>query len=205
MGGWAEKLFYTLSAVVLGSAFFVLQPNPHPEVALFQNQVKNEFVFATTQVIGDQPIFGSVEIVISAVHEFYFRSAEVMITLLTPPPSTEDTMWIAGEVYDKFAMAFTTGILKPQVLGVENKETVYVPENFMIEEPIINIIPPQALFVHEQQPVVLSASTETTHAVNDDGYPWVNLRDNSTGQVYCVAIFNSEVNRYLGPCKNDYH
>jgi len=46
--------------------------------------------------------------------------------------------------------------------------------------------------------------SEKEQPVNNQAQPWVTMQDNMTGQLYCLAIYDGEVNKYLGPCKYDY-
>ena len=204
----SEKSFYFLSSLALMAALFVLQPNGNNQVADFQSQIGKEFQIASIQVFGDQPVLTDVRTIISGVNDFYQQSADAMLALLTPTAQEGDLNQIVAQTYHNFRLAFEIKAT-PQVAGTftvrQNQEPVTteepetVPDNFMQEPPINNLIPdgivPNVSFNSENYsgslPQVSTAS-------------WTNMRDSVTGQVYCVAIFNAEVNRYLGPCKNDY-
>jgi hypothetical protein len=202
MYGLAEKLFYTLSAVVLGSAFFVVSPTHNSDTAFFQTQVRGEFAKASVQLLGDEPMFTEVPLVISAVNDFYAKSADAMIALLTPAPSEQDAAAIAISTYNNLRVALRpVAPIEPQVSAAVQETQITIPQNFMQEDPVLNIIPPSITF---EDPMTTTTVASDSPAVNDSGFPWVNLRDINTGQIYCVAIYNTEVNRYLGPCKNDY-
>ncbi|MBX4204882.1 MAG: hypothetical protein KW788_01680 [Candidatus Doudnabacteria bacterium] len=205
---FAEKLFYTLSAVVLGSAFFVIQPTQRAEVAAFQHEVRQQFAVASHQVFGDEPLMvDSTKLVVSSVYEFYMRSADAFIALTTPSASQNDLNIIIADVYNKITTSLDNRERQaaPQVLGIETVETQTIEvqplilPNFMQEEPVMDIVP-------SHREVTAHPIIQASHpAVNDHGMPWVDLRDNQTGQIYCVAIYNAEVNRYLGPCIDEYH
>ncbi|HEV8601698.1 MAG TPA: hypothetical protein VGQ87_03855 [Patescibacteria group bacterium] len=45
---------------------------------------------------------------------------------------------------------------------------------------------------------------EKEQPVNSQAQPWVTVQDNMTGQLFCLAIYDGEVNKYSGPCRYDY-
>ena len=76
----------------------------------------------------------------------------------------------------------------------------------MSEEPLYNIVPYRTIV--KTIGTVAGASIDLramTDPVNSQNQPWVTMRDALTGQYYCLAVYNGEVNKYLGPCKFDYH
>ncbi|HEX5430230.1 MAG TPA: hypothetical protein VFX17_04105 [Patescibacteria group bacterium] len=211
MRHWTEQLFYSLSAVLLLAAAFVLQPARNSDVAQFQQSVKHQFQVATLEVIGDRPWFGEVNLIVSSVNEFYQESADAVIVALTPAPTESGVAYIGNSMIHEFAQLLTPAKINQPAVAVV--PTFQIPANFMQEPPIDNIIPagdhknPVADANGAQASIsaVQSIASANT-AINDGlGSPWVNLRDSDTGQVYCVAIFNAEVNRYIGPCKDEYH
>lgn len=218
-----ERIFYFLSAVVLTSAGFVLTPSTNQNVVDFQKLVKEEFVTATIQVFGDQPVFDESIFVIETITEFYHRSADEMIILLTPTHGEDEAMnKVAINVYSGLKVALnpktyaspsqigslsgTFGYSKPEVLGSETTSPLsfdlVISGNFMEEAAIYNIVPEDWVASSSQTQAVDLAQDQSTEAVVSA--TWVSMKDGVTGQVYCVGIFNSEVNRYLGSCKNDY-
>lgn len=198
---WADQIFYGLAAVVLGAALFVMSPAQTQDLVAFQSAIKTQVATATVQVFGDQPVFSDVEFVVSSINDFYTQSADAMIALLTPTTSDNDLNYVVAQVYSQFAGMFTTHLDQPRVAGVSTEIVEKTPANYMQEPALENILPVYALPTMPPTPPVLEKSVT---AVNDNGQTWVDLRDASTGQVYCVAIFNAEVNRYIGPCKLDY-
>jgi hypothetical protein len=212
MRAWTEQLFYGLSAVVLGAALFVLQPANNSDLAKFQANIKDQVSVATVQVFGDQPVFSGVDLIVGSINEFYNQSADAFLALLAPTPGEEDMSRVAQNVYAQIVVMFDqNSIQQPQVAGVQIEAPPAVPDNFMQEEPLYNIVPelpsapPSPYFETPFRKKITQSAASFTPAVNDGGGAWVNLRDEVTGQIYCVAIYNSEINRYLGPCKNDYH
>jgi hypothetical protein len=209
MYGLAEKIYYGLLALVLASVLFVVQQSDNKDVSLFQSQVKNEFKIAAVQVLGDQSVFESFQIVISGVNQFYEDAATEMIAMLQPAPSEQDMNTMLSEVYKKLIVAFNPKTyhdqlaqVQPKVLGAETREqspVVAAPEIHASHEMVGPIPPPIPLDFKK------ITTTASVPAIETDDRVWVDLNDGVTGQTYCVAIFNAEVNRYLGSCKHDYY
>ena len=200
----AEKTFYSLSALGLGAALFVMQPTYNQNVDQFQSSVKTQFSFAAQEVFGDQPMFASVGTVIASVNEFYNQASDAMIALLSPNETDNGLNYVASATVTSFKTALMTS--KPQVAGVstQNADSIEAqPANFMSEAPIENIVPEN--YVLPTNPPPLSDVNISVDAQPAQTATWSNMTDNITGQVYCVGIFNAEVNRYVGPCKNDFH
>jgi hypothetical protein len=216
---WQEKLFYGLTAVVLGGALFAMGNSSNPEVASFQHNVQHQFTFAAAQVFGDQPVLDNVDLVIASIDQFYARATNVTLALLTPPASEDALNYVAATVYTDFALA--THIQKPQVAAIPLPEIlgahtevaaaeIIIPPNFMQEQPIYNIIPGHTIAaplptLRHLDNLISGEMLYSLPAVNDSTGPWSNMRDSNTGQVYCIAIFNGTPNQYIGPCKHDFH
>ncbi len=212
-----ERIFYSLSTLVLGAALFVLSPQQSQIVSDFQNQAKQQFAIAAVQVFGDQPVLDTPIAVIQSINEFYDQSATAMLSLLEPSQGQDEQMvYVATAVYNDFRLALNPNRnmavtqSRPEVLGTETKQSdaeIVIPKDFMQGEPLHNIVPdgykpPVSVAPDESQ--IIAAVQTTEYAQSPADSTWVSMKDGTTGQVYCVAIFNSEVNRYLGPCKNDY-
>jgi len=198
---FAEKLFYGFSAVLLGAGIFVIQPAHNQDVSNFQSNIKNQFALAAGEVLDYHPMLDSVEFIVSGVNQFYQEAAISMTAILTPSGSMNGLNFVATSTYQRFASLFNQNL--PKVAGIsiiarQKEETLVIPPNFMQEDPVYNIVPQQSLnFAPANQAAIIPPAIPKE--------TWMNITDTNTGQVYCVAIFNSEVNRYLGPCKNDYH
>lgn len=193
-------------------ALFVLQANRKPEVSLFQNQIKQQVTVALIQIVGDGPLFDQAELVFKGVSNFYEQSANSLIALLSQPQTDADLVGMISRSWQ---------ILTD--LGKSNSQKALAKidlHKFMQEEPLYNIVPEKQLsdnpngttassngagskqLTNNQVGKFLGATTE--EPVNSQT-PWVTIRDNLTGQLYCLAIYNGEVNKYLGICKRDYH
>ena len=212
----SEKIFYSLAATLLGAAFFVVQPAHNTDVMAFQNSIEHQFQVAIIQLWGDRPVNADAMVAINGINEFYQRSSDAAIALLAPAKSEQPMFAVLGVTYSDFKLALG----KPQASSVVSSAQIsqnnvqdndfVVPVNFMQEPPVANIVPAslqkrQEALAKKQETIASANIASNAPAVNDLGNSWVNLRDNDTGQVYCVAIYNAEVNRYLGPCKDDYH
>lgn len=179
----AEKLYYTLAGFLLLTALFVLHPSQRPEFATLQNQMISQFLVAGQQTLGDQPYFEDLALIFDAVHEFYDQAGIASIALFEHGAADRDLAVIFRQTYRTLAGSFSKS----------SNPTV----TFMSEPPIYNIIPASTLSG------IVSGAIEP--AVNDQT-PWVTIKDNFTGQLYCLAMYNGNVNKYLGPCKKDeYH
>jgi hypothetical protein len=151
----------------LGSAFFVVQPASSADVSGFQFHVREEFATASIQIFGDQPMFEEVPLVVSAINNFYQKSADAMIAILTPPASEDDLVKVAQATYHNLEVALKpVRVAEPQVLGAETK--IEIPQNFMQEAPLPNIIP--------QQKLRASFPEENLPAVRNRVLPWVTLQ-----------------------------
>jgi hypothetical protein len=140
-------------------------------------------------------------------HFLSFRLPTILILLFSRLKFAEsspkqDAAAIAISTYNNLRVALRpVAPIEPQVSAAVQETQITIPQNFMQEDPVLNIIPPSITF---EDPMTTTTVASDSPAVNDSGFPWLNLRDINTGQIYCVAIYNTEVNRYLGPCKNDY-
>lgn len=211
----AETIFYSLSALALGAALFVLQPTHNTDLSRFQFDAKHEFATAALQVFGDDPGaygYNQASFIVSSINQFYAEAANATIELIQPLPGQyDDLTYIARNMKNEFVSLYgQIRGMTPQVAGVStSSEQLFVPPaDFMSQPPLANIVPDTFSSAPKPAPIVESAQITLPQASTPVPKPqdiWVNLQDGATGQVYCVAIFNAEVNRYLGPCRNDYH
>ena len=203
----ASTVFYILSGFVLFAGLFELQPSRIPEVAEMQAQTKQQFSIAWQQTIGDQPYFLDLGEVLDGVFAFYNQSAGQMFALLSPRESDQDMVRVFAQTYGIFAQSLHLKGSKTVASTVSafSDDKFVPPADFMAEEPLHNIVPEDMNHVSRiiYQGVVSGTETDLTpgNAINS----WITVQDNYTGQPYCLAIYNGEVNKYLGPCKNDYH
>jgi hypothetical protein len=211
-----EKLFYTLSAIALGSALFVVTPVHNPEISDFQSQVRMQFAIAARQEFGDHPvadIYDNFQLVATSVVQFYQLSADSLIAVSQPAVQKIASTQIMQKLASHYNttptsvdVAYLVSTVRPQILGASitapqflSDESAF-PRDFMKESPLENIVPTQTL-----QPVSSSVSFTFTSSEGAGSQVWQNVTDGTTGQTYCVSVFNAYVNQYLGPCKNDYH
>ncbi|OGE88064.1 MAG: hypothetical protein A3J07_01700 [Candidatus Doudnabacteria bacterium RIFCSPLOWO2_02_FULL_49_13] len=186
----AEKLFYGLAGFILLTALFVLQPTNRTELAALQDEMTGRLSVAWQQTMGDGPYFDNLILVFDSINEFYGQAGNASLALLEHGVGDRDLAVIGRNFYHELAFSLSHLADSGQILAA-------IPSGieFMSEPPIYNIVP-----VAANSGAVAGALVEP---VNGD-LPWVTMRDNLTGQLYCIAIYNSEVNKYLGPCKYDY-
>jgi hypothetical protein len=195
----ALSIYYGLAIFVVGAVVFVMHPSNVPEMTNWQNGIKHEFATAFKQTMGDQPWFSDFELVYDSVNNFYTQSSDATIALLAQPDTDSDIAYIFKEVYLSFAHA-----IKPpaNTLAYKDLPLPPMPPNFMTEEPLYNIVPYRTVVKTIDDGQV--AGTSTDNSPVNTKQPWVTIQDNLTGQLYCLAVYNGTVNKYLGPCKYDY-
>ena len=216
MYGKTASIYYSLASFLLLTGLFVLTPNTSPEVTTLQSEIKHEISVAWEQTIGDEPFLTDLVTVLEGVEAFYTQSADAMIALLEDRTGSDrDLAWIFNQTYNSIAASFkpkATELAVNQVGGtqIEAEEELDMP-NFMAEAPILNIVP-EGFKLETSSPVVagVSNSTPETFVYPDTTpvnltQPWVTIKDNTTGQLYCLAVYNGEVNKYLGECKYEYY
>jgi|GEM_PF-2950914 hypothetical protein len=207
----AQAIYYTLAMFLAGTALFVMQPTHISEVTALQDNIKQQFSIAWQQTVGDGPWFDDVALVYDSIDNFYNQTSTTMIGMLQDRGTDADIVHIYAQVYRDFAAMFGQHS-SPAVAGAAvdayiSKPLPPMPADFMSEEPLYNLIPEK---VNSKQETVSSGTVSGTSVsisqpVNSMDQPWVTLQDAATGQEYCVAVYNSAVNKYLGACKNDYH
>jgi len=190
----ATSLFYALSGFVLFTALFVMKPSGAPEVAALQNEMKIEFAQAFRQTVGDQPYFSETRLVFEGVSEFYNEAAGASIALFEDRETDAELAYIFTATYHNLLST-----LSSYLSGAPNSGLVQVVPAEPVPQVDLAVIEPAGDYSGAVSGAVLD-----TLPVNLEK-PWVTIQDNSTGQLYCLAIYNGEVNKYLGPCKNDYH
>lgn len=189
-----ETIFWGLGIFLLSAGLFLLQPSKIPETTALQDQVQHQFIMAWQQTIGDQPYFDDLSIIYDGVSSFYNQAAIYAVSLIRQPESDAALAYVFKTTYQNFAVAFDKIKIGHKLADVQLPA---VPANkFMTEQAIMNIVPGGQ---------VAGASVQSGNPVNSVAQPWVTIQDNFTGQLYCLAVYNGDVNKYLGPCKYDYH
>lgn len=183
------------------TAFFVISPSKDPEVASLQNDIKHQFGIAWQQTLGDAAYFDTLGQIYEGVTAFYDQSSQAYISLISQPDSDQALYYVFHSTYEEFARIFSK---EPKALATENIDlNLSLPGKFMTEQALNNIVPETIEPVKVSAGLVAGAGVESAEPVNQTN-SWVTLRDNFTGQLYCLAIYNGEINKYLGACKNDY-
>ena len=197
----AAVIFFVLSVFLLATVFFVLQPTNIPELKTWQTGIKQQFSVAWQQTIGDQPYLDNLALIYRGVSDFYGQSSEQTISLFSQPETDRDLVFVYSQVYQKFAGVFASKPITVHNVGVPSE--VAIPDNFMTEEPLNNIIPDSQVTRIVNHESIAGAVTEQAQPVNSYSQPWVTIQDAVTGQVYCLSVYNGDVNKYLGECKKD--
>ncbi|MBX4191843.1 MAG: hypothetical protein KW804_03525 [Candidatus Doudnabacteria bacterium] len=201
----ALSIYYGLSIFVLGAGFLVLHPSSTPEMTIWQNDIKHQVVTAWKQTIGDQPWFEEVGLIYDGVNNFYTLASDETIAVLDQEELNSDVVMVFEKVYTTFANSFRgKNNTDSTAIAYKDLPLPAMPDNFMTEEPIYNIVPYRTVVKTVETGAVAGAEVDLTSPVNI-GRAWVTIQDNYTGQLYCLAIYNNEINKYLGPCKNEYY
>jgi hypothetical protein len=193
MSSRANTIFYTLSAFVLLTAVFVMTPSRVPEVSLLQTEIKTQFITAFQQTMGDQPYFDDVILVFDGVSAFYEEAATSAIALFEDREADAELAYIFQTTYKTLVATLGSYVSEEASANVAVSE----PETPVTESGLyINPVP-------LRYEAAVSGSFVDNSPVNLEK-PWVTIQDNYTSQLYCLAIYNGEVNKYLGPCQDDY-
>ncbi len=222
-----EQTYYTLSAVALFGVMFVFSPSTSVEVKDFQTQIIAQVRVAFNQTISDVDLVEPLDLVWSGIDSFYLAGSQQALAII-PAVEIPDSVHLAfQQVSDKSIKFLASNFEKvlpqpipaveyPQELAqapvynivppfTDSRQEAY--NGYVREEISTNVVPSQELATEDT--VSSSASvlgiTTDEQPLNSISTPWVTLEDNITGQKYCVAIYNSEVNKYLGECKHDYY
>lgn len=193
----ATAIFYGLSISVLMTALFVMQPSKVPGVAAMQTGIEQQFSIAWQQIIGDGPYFDELAFVFDSITAFYDQATNETVVMLSAPDTDEAIYYVFHTTYENIAQIFHP----KQAYSAQNVDlTDY--DNFMSEQAINNIVPDT---IKTLTGTVAGEETfRYAEPVNNEN-SWVTIQDNFTGQIYCLAIYNGEVNKYLGHCKSEYH
>jgi len=227
-----EQTFYILSAMALMGIMFVFAPSTSKEVADFQQQILGQTEIAFKQVLGDTNLLEPLELVWSGIDDFYLAASEETLAMI-PVVEVPDSVHLAFQKATTASVAFIAkgleNVLPPQPVErnlsqaedpiynivppfIDNDQDVYALREVPPLPISTMVVPSQEMAaVEDVITTVVGSGTvageyiELEQPVNDAARPWVTLQDNMTGQTYCVAIYNNEVNKYLGECKRDYY
>lgn len=171
-----------------------MKPSGILEVSALQAEMQSQFSVAFQQTLGDQPYFSEALAVIEGVNEFYNQAADSSIALFEDKQADAELAYIFGATYHKL-VSVVSGYVKSAnsaTLAQEEPLPITPPADLAVTEPAEDYYGAVSGALLDVSPVNLEK-------------PWVTIQDNSTGQLYCLAIYDGEVNKYLGPCKDDYH
>ncbi len=224
-----EQTYYALSATALFGMMFVISPTSSADVEKFQQGIVEQFQVAFEQVVGDVDLVEPLDLVWSGMESFYDQGSTQVLAMIPVVEVPEEVPVALANAKTATISFFAKGLenVLPQPRAesptVALGEPVYnivppfnVPDLaaynvIRVEELAIvktEIDPGQSetttfVSVSDSPPAVAGVSIAAEEPVNSS-QPWVTLKDNLTGQLYCVAIYNNEVNKYLGECQRDY-
>jgi hypothetical protein len=211
-----EQFFYFMSAGFLLLIMFALHPSNVKATSDFQDKVVGEVSIVWNDLMDGYRPWEEVAFIWNGVSTFFDESANQTIALLQPTEMPNEVRYAIDHVAFATAELFdfrapienapvnvaVTTISHPSarevVLSFEElyEEMMQLEEELMFDEQSA---------ILETKPQVAGVETSFSEPVNSKERPWVTLTDNITGQEYCVSIYNSEVNKYLGECKYDYY
>lgn len=187
----AEQTFYILASFVIFTAAFILVPSAHPETIALQQEIKSQFSRAWIQTIGDQPYFTEVAEVYDGIQNFYAQAADSSIALIRHEEADRDLAFIFHGIYNEFKNVAIAHLPSPRSVVTQ---TPPIMDTVISEVPRITA------------PVGLVSGEEIkTPPIANMHKAWVTIQDNMTGQLYCLAIYNGEVNKYIGECVDEYY
>jgi hypothetical protein len=149
-----------------------------------------------------------------SIASFYDQSATITTAMFYEPDMNADIAYVYGHVYKSLVSAINPNYANPKAVAYSEVQLPAVTPTFMTQEPLYNLVPykevvktiGEADVAAAQTGAVSGAVTSLDQPVNSSNTPWVTIKDNSTGQLYCLAVYNGTVNQYIGPCKYDeYH
>ncbi len=216
-----EQTFYILASFVLLATMFAIRPAGSEETLQFQSTLQAEVVSVWTDVTQGLSPLGDLEFVWNGVNEFYSQAADQTMLVLTPTPTPPQV----AITIDQFVAAFDFSPIEANILSLVQTiqaqpiEEVYAINSFAdfgeghdfyqmeydasisleVTEVSTGIVAGEVIELDTASFDAQSLSAP----VNGADQPWVTLTDSQTGQKYCVAVYNDEVNKYLGECKYD--
>ncbi|MGE5392615.1 MAG: hypothetical protein ACM3NH_02630 [Candidatus Saccharibacteria bacterium] len=206
----AEQIFYASAIAILMAALFVIHPGRSMAVADLQDRMFSDAGLAVVQLIGDEPLFEGVSDLWAGVTGFYGEAADSMLALLAP---TESEYRLASSVREgvgsmrEFALAYRTASGSS---GISNDLPETIASNIEpIGEPLYNIVPDKnagsiAWDMPKKSPEPKVAGVAIVKPV-PAGQSWVTIEDAITRQKDCLAVYNGEVNIYLGECHYEFN
>lgn len=171
-----------------------MKPSGVEEVGMLQDEMQTQFAIAFQQTMGDQPYFSEALLVIEGVSDFYNQAAVSSIALFEDKQADAELAYVFGATYNKLVSVVSSYVKSGSIVNIAQKEPLPAPPvaDLVVTEPVRDYYGAVSGALLDVSPVNLEK-------------PWVNIQDNFTGQLYCLAIYNGEVNKYLGSCKDNYH
>jgi hypothetical protein len=220
-----EQFFYVSAGIFLMMILFLLQSSPVVQTSEVQNEFKSEVKLVLNDLTQGLDPLREVKLVYGGITDFYGSAAGETIALLEPIPAPPQMQRMIDHVALATAQVFDFS--KPaNNLHIADTQSPFAISRYSDPAPAFaNIVPPFEEVFYEfesfdeelgmiadehsqiaaERGRVAGKSVVIDQPANSATTPWVTLKDNVTGQQYCVSIYNNEVNRYSGPCKYDYY
>lgn len=212
----AEQIFYASAIAILMAVFFVINPNGTREVSSAQERIFSDVSLAFTQLIGDEPLFRGVSDLWDGVEGFYVSAADQALVLIQPTEAETRTLAFfykgTEAALGRLADGRVAGITK-ETEETESAAGLVIEESAVLSdfgilpigEPIYNIVPYTEADITRSK-LVGQAEFEPDRTVPVRHYSgWMTVEDAITRQKYCLAVYNGEVNKYLGECVYEYN
>lgn len=187
----AEQTFYILASFVLFTAVFVMAPSVQPETMALQDNIKTQFSRAFVQTIGDQPFLSEIGFIYDGVQNFYAQAAESTLALIKHEEADRDLALLFQGIFSEFKDAALAYMPRPQAVV-----TQLDPMLDTVIDEVPRLTAPAGM---------VSGQTVDVPPIANMHRAWVTIQDNMTGQLYCLAIYNGEVNKYIGECVDEYY
>ena len=188
-----EKLYFSLLGGVLLPTFFLMNSYDNPDLAFYTEPVMEQIEQAVQMALGDESLLAEFKEVYDGVAAFYNVSADTTLAALDYEAPVDHYAINLDIAYDYYRYDKLSG----SVLGTSwEEETVQLvlAEDIIFEDPEI---------ADDVHPSYGTIEYDELNALNSEELPWVTIKDNVTGDYYCVAVFAGEINQYDGKCKYD--
>jgi hypothetical protein len=209
------KALYQSMSVFLGviaiAVFFVMQPSDDVEVQSFQADIRQMFVQATKELVGDQSFTEPFAMIWTVADNFYKQSADQAIALIQP---TDEIVELSLALDSDYQVA-KANYSAPLVMRAPFEEPISLvslsrpapQEELAVNDDPESVLDPKfdedLAYVEEFGGKIAGESVDVGPQDPKAHSQWLDLTDSITGEAYCVAIFYGTVNTYPGACAKE--